>query len=172
MTPPSYYQSQRQYNQPINSTGPSDATYVPPYSESAQPYDAGYYDSQGVFHPNKALDNRAVIPDSTPNTNGVSKPSNAYHSPQAANFDNDFPAFYGGQQNNNINNNSLSNSNNNSNVNSNSYSPRSNRSEEGTELYNLRPAGPPPRSSLAADHVGTSGSSSAPSIPPQTHAKS
>ncbi|ODV97956.1 hypothetical protein PACTADRAFT_47785 [Pachysolen tannophilus NRRL Y-2460] len=46
ITPPSYYASQRQYNQPMNSTA------VPPYSATAAANDAGYYDNQGVFHPN------------------------------------------------------------------------------------------------------------------------
>lgn len=43
MTPPSYYQSQTQYNEPLNSTN------VPPYSENTLPNDAGYYDRLGNF---------------------------------------------------------------------------------------------------------------------------
>ncbi|ODV61418.1 resistance to Congo red protein ASCRUDRAFT_20958, partial [Ascoidea rubescens DSM 1968] len=48
ITPPSYYQSQAQYNQPANGTG----AYVPPYTADVNPNDAGYYDNTGVFHPN------------------------------------------------------------------------------------------------------------------------
>ncbi|GMM36771.1 Rcr2 protein [Saccharomycopsis crataegensis] len=92
MTPPSYFQSQRQYNQPVmNTSGPSDATYVPPYSENAQPTDAGYFDDQGMFHKNRqfASDGREIVED-----DGVlPKPDGAYH--HATNFEQDFPAFFG-----------------------------------------------------------------------------
>lgn len=91
MTPPSYFQSQRQYNQPINPNGPSEATYVPPYTKDTQPYDAGHYDNRGDFHANSHTDTRAVIPDYT----GVSKPEEVHTTAQAADFDSDFPAFYG-----------------------------------------------------------------------------
>lgn len=36
----------------MNAERPSDAGEVPPYSESAQPCDAGYYDLNGMFHRN------------------------------------------------------------------------------------------------------------------------
>ncbi|CDK27478.1 unnamed protein product [Kuraishia capsulata CBS 1993] len=45
ITPPSYQQSQRHYNEPVVNP-------VPPYSQEARPEDAGYYDQSGVFHAN------------------------------------------------------------------------------------------------------------------------
>lgn len=51
MTPPSYVQSQHQYNQPRNQ----NQTYVPPYTAEANEQDMGYYDANGVFHPNPNL---------------------------------------------------------------------------------------------------------------------
>lgn len=88
MTPPSYYQSQQQYNQPMNASGPSDATYVPPYSESAQPYDAGYYDQNGVFHSNKNMEADAAVP-----------LPEAVHHAKGPGSGNDLPFYFGGQQN-------------------------------------------------------------------------
>lgn len=43
--PPSYGQSQRQYNNPI------DENPVPQYSERLNENDAGYFDNEGKFHP-------------------------------------------------------------------------------------------------------------------------
>lgn len=52
MTPPSYRQSQHQYNQP-NGRDPDDPqTYVPTYTATANEYDMGFYDNSGNFHPN------------------------------------------------------------------------------------------------------------------------
>lgn len=45
MVPPSYYQSQQQYNQPTNNEGPP----VPTYNQQPGEQDAGYYDSNGNF---------------------------------------------------------------------------------------------------------------------------
>ncbi|KAG7663161.1 uncharacterized protein J8A68_003339 [[Candida] subhashii] len=53
MTPPSYRQSQNQYDQPDHVRDPDlPSAYVPQYTETANEYDMGYYDPQGVFHPN------------------------------------------------------------------------------------------------------------------------
>lgn len=52
MTPPSYYQSQNQYNQPTRREADMPSAYVPTYTEQAGDYDMGFYDSNGVFHPN------------------------------------------------------------------------------------------------------------------------
>lgn len=47
MLPPSYHQSQRQYNQP---TRPSpEGAPVPPYQPEPGAHDAGYYDANGNF---------------------------------------------------------------------------------------------------------------------------
>lgn len=54
MTPPSYFQSQSQYNQPSGHRQNPDepSTYVPTYTATANEYDMGYYDNQGNFHAN------------------------------------------------------------------------------------------------------------------------
>lgn len=54
MTPPSYVQSQSQYNQPTsrNHTSDQPANYVPTYTETANDQDMGYYDENGQFHEN------------------------------------------------------------------------------------------------------------------------
>lgn len=49
MTPPSYRQSQRQYNGPQRGVVED---YVPQYTETANEQDLGYYDAQGEFHLN------------------------------------------------------------------------------------------------------------------------
>ncbi|SGZ47572.1 CIC11C00000005260 [Sungouiella intermedia] len=52
MTPPSYLQSQDQYNQPTRRDPDMPNAYVPTYSERANDNDMGYYDNSGTFHPN------------------------------------------------------------------------------------------------------------------------
>lgn len=52
MTPPSYLQSQNQYNQPARRDEGMPETYVPTYSERANDQDMGYYDNEGNFHAN------------------------------------------------------------------------------------------------------------------------
>lgn len=52
MTPPSYLQSQHQYNQPQGRDADMPSAYVPAYSARANEYDMGYYDQDGVFHAN------------------------------------------------------------------------------------------------------------------------
>lgn len=52
MTPPSYFQSQHQYNQPQGRDSEMPSAYVPAYSARANEYDMGYYDQDGVFHAN------------------------------------------------------------------------------------------------------------------------
>lgn len=49
MTPPSYRQSQRQYN---GSAGRVVEDFVPQYTETANEQDLGYYDEHGEFHLN------------------------------------------------------------------------------------------------------------------------
>ena len=53
MTPPSYRQSQTQYDQPVNIRDPDlPSTYVPTYTAEANEYDMGHYDQAGKFHSN------------------------------------------------------------------------------------------------------------------------
>ncbi|CAI5758043.1 unnamed protein product [Candida verbasci] len=53
MTPPSYRQSQNQYQQPDHVRDPDlPSAYVPIYTATANEYDMGYYDQDGTFHPN------------------------------------------------------------------------------------------------------------------------
>lgn len=52
MTPPSYLQSQGQYNQPTRRDPDMPNAYVPTYTERANEDDMGYYDPNGTFHPN------------------------------------------------------------------------------------------------------------------------
>ncbi|KAG7663160.1 uncharacterized protein J8A68_003338 [[Candida] subhashii] len=56
ITPPSYRQSQNQYNQPSVRQQTRDpelpSSYVPTYSEKTNETDLGYYDSEGKFHLN------------------------------------------------------------------------------------------------------------------------
>lgn len=52
MTPPSYFQSQGQYNQPTRRDPEMPNAYVPTYTERANDNDMGHYDPEGVFHAN------------------------------------------------------------------------------------------------------------------------
>ncbi|KAI5959980.1 hypothetical protein CANMA_004080 [Candida margitis] len=53
LTPPSYIQSQNQYDQPDHTRDPDlPSAYVPTYTATANEFDMGYYDSSGTFHPN------------------------------------------------------------------------------------------------------------------------
>ncbi|EMG50536.1 RCR1 Protein RCR1 [Candida maltosa Xu316] len=53
MTPPSYRQSQNQYQQPDHRRDPDlPSAYVPTYTATANDQDLGYYDTTGQFHPN------------------------------------------------------------------------------------------------------------------------
>lgn len=52
MTPPSYLQSQNQYNQPTRRDPDLPNAYVPTYTETANDNDMGYYGPDGVFHAN------------------------------------------------------------------------------------------------------------------------
>ncbi|SCU80485.1 LAME_0B03378g1_1 [Lachancea meyersii CBS 8951] len=54
-TPPSYRQSERQYR-----SGTQD--YVPPYTETANENDLGYYDNQGAFHLSSKAENTSPPP--------------------------------------------------------------------------------------------------------------
>lgn len=49
ITPPSYYQSQNQYD---NGQRGGETTFVPEYTERANENDMGYYDNTGTFVPN------------------------------------------------------------------------------------------------------------------------
>lgn len=70
MTPPSYRQSQTQYNQPNDPEMPLN--YVPMYSERANEYDMGYYDAEGVFHSNPNA-KKAPIPEVHQRTTSMSQ---------------------------------------------------------------------------------------------------
>ncbi|RLV89235.1 Protein RCR2 [Spathaspora sp. JA1] len=53
MTPPSYRQSQNQYQQPDHVRDPDlPSAYVPAYTATANEYDMGYYDNTGNYHAN------------------------------------------------------------------------------------------------------------------------
>lgn len=53
ITPPSYRQSQREYNRRGNG---NDGDYVPQYTATANENDLGYYDDNGEFHLNSKAD--------------------------------------------------------------------------------------------------------------------
>lgn len=57
ITPPSYYQSQNQYNQGQRE---GDTNFVPEYTERANENDMGYYDNTGTFVPNPNA--KATVP--------------------------------------------------------------------------------------------------------------
>ncbi|SCU84411.1 LAMI_0C07382g1_1 [Lachancea mirantina] len=99
-TPPSYRQSERQYNRGTRQE------YVPPYSETANENDLGYYDNEGVFHVNS----KAEMLPPPPLTTAVSDTSSGeVRQPQPAvvrddasagaesfNFTRDFRRYYDG----------------------------------------------------------------------------
>ena len=60
MTPPSYLQSQNQYDQPTRQEPDMPLAYVPKYTAEATEYDMGYYDKDGTFHANPNI--KAPIP--------------------------------------------------------------------------------------------------------------
>lgn len=60
MTPPSYLQSQNQYDQPTRQEPDMPLAYVPKYTAEATEYDMGYYDKDGKFHANPNI--KAPIP--------------------------------------------------------------------------------------------------------------
>lgn len=76
MTPPSYRQSQRQYNGPEGSED-----YVPQYTATANDQDLGYYDEHGEFHLNAKAEAQAP-PTLTRET--VSDSSESLERPRAA----------------------------------------------------------------------------------------
>lgn len=84
MTPPSYYQSQNQYNQPTRRESDMPNVYVPTYTERAGEYDMGYYDNEGNFHPN-------------PNAKDPTVPPQAYQGHTSSGdgvlISNDFPTY-------------------------------------------------------------------------------
>ncbi|QLQ80360.1 hypothetical protein HG537_0D03610 [Torulaspora globosa] len=55
MTPPTYRQSQRQYNGPAEGS----VDYVPQYTATANDQDLGYYDEYGEFHLNAKAEGQA-----------------------------------------------------------------------------------------------------------------
>lgn len=65
MTPPSYLQSQGQYNQPTRTEPGMPNAYVPTYTQTANDGDMGYYAADGTFHPN-------------PNAKGPAFPDNVH----------------------------------------------------------------------------------------------
>lgn len=71
MTPPSYNQSQNQYNQPNQRRDPDmPQTYVPTYTAEAGEYDMGFYDERGEFHAN---------PNAKPTMPQIQRPEPAHH---------------------------------------------------------------------------------------------
>lgn len=75
MTPPSYFQSQNQYNQPTQRDSEMPNGYVPEYTATANDNDFGYYDQQGNFHHNPNA-KEPQVPEqihhrTTSNTDGV-----------------------------------------------------------------------------------------------------
>lgn len=64
MTPPSYIQSQSQYDQPNQRNDPDmPATYVPTYTATANDNDMGFYDNNGEFHANPNAKSSLAFPD-------------------------------------------------------------------------------------------------------------
>ncbi|CAG62778.1 uncharacterized protein GVI51_M10417 [Nakaseomyces glabratus] len=87
MTPPSYRQSERDYNHTQNYV----EEYVPTYTETTNANDLGYYDANGVFHKNAkaemlqppALDGEVARPDGPPpGFDGLTQPESAYLRPE------------------------------------------------------------------------------------------
>lgn len=149
ITPPSYVQSQHQSN--------TQQPFVPPYSEQANDNDAGYYDNQGVFHPNlkaqEAANNNTMQRDYTgqpqhlstlvPDSTGLSSPPPQAYQPTGQtqgtgddhelNFQRDFSRYYNNPNTGGTNG-----------VGSSSSNPTSPRVDD-VELENFsRPEGPPP----------------------------
>ncbi|GEQ67943.1 hypothetical protein JCM33374_g1609 [Metschnikowia sp. JCM 33374] len=157
MTPPSYFQSQGQYNQPTRRDPDMPNAYVPTYTATANADDMGYYAPDGTYHAN-------------PNAKGPAFPENAHqrttsnsdgHPLQTfdqagarvvADEDLDFTRPTGPPP-------------------SSSAVNRSNTT--GSELESERPDHPPPPSSSTANRNNTTGSGSAferPNHPPpSTH---
>lgn len=75
MTPPSYFQSQDQYNQPTRRDPDVPNVYVPAYTATANDTDMGFYDAQGNFHANPNSKGpaypEASHPRSTSNADGI-----------------------------------------------------------------------------------------------------
>lgn len=64
MTPPSYIQSQTQYNQPGQRNDPEvPGSYVPTYTATANDNDMGFYDNNGEFHANPNAKSSVAFPD-------------------------------------------------------------------------------------------------------------
>ncbi|KAI5952498.1 hypothetical protein KGF54_003365 [Candida jiufengensis] len=76
MTPPSYRQSQNQYDQPDHLRDPDlPSAYVPTYTQHANEFDMGYYDSSGTFHPNPNAKNALQHPPATHQRHGSNSSS-------------------------------------------------------------------------------------------------
>ncbi|KAI5965140.1 uncharacterized protein KGF55_001360 [Candida pseudojiufengensis] len=76
MTPPSYRQSQNQYDQPDHVRDPDlPSAYVPTYTAQANEYDMGYYDSSGTFIANPNAKHALQHPPQTHQRN-ISRNSN------------------------------------------------------------------------------------------------
>ncbi|CDH16190.1 related to Protein RCR2 [Zygosaccharomyces bailii ISA1307] len=77
-TPPSYRQSQRDYNRASNTA----EDYVPQYTATANEHDLGYYDENGEFHLNGKAEALAPLPAGTRENESISihsleRPDNA-----------------------------------------------------------------------------------------------
>lgn len=80
MVPPSYYQSQQQYNQPTNGDGPA----LPLYNQQPGADDAGYYDSHGNFISKQETDNfppAHMRPDNTQTSTEAEGDAAGYYRP-------------------------------------------------------------------------------------------
>ena len=146
ITPPSYFQSQQQYNQPVTGT----AAFVPPYTADVNPNDAGYYDREGVFHPN-TNDEPFKSGGIAPVHYSQQPPNNeSRRSTSSANFATNFDNYY--QSTGLPNTNTNANTNANANTNTNNTSPLDNNNNSSIELGYLgredsqyqRPLGPLP----------------------------
>ncbi|EGW32904.1 uncharacterized protein SPAPADRAFT_49836 [Spathaspora passalidarum NRRL Y-27907] len=63
ITPPTYRQSQHQYEQPDHIRDPDlPSAYVPAYTATANEHDMGYYDGSGKFHPNPNVKTPIPLP--------------------------------------------------------------------------------------------------------------
>lgn len=94
-TPPSYRQSERQYNGGAGSAGRREEEYVPVYTERANEQDLGYYDNDGVFHVNS----KAEPMPPPPGIDAVPAPAPTYHAlSQEGDYDMELRQYYGGTQ--------------------------------------------------------------------------
>lgn len=132
MTPPSYLQSQNQYNQLSGRDPEMPSSYVPAYSATANEYDMGYYDRNGEFHPNPNAKSSGPLSNSSPQY-----PEQAHHRQSGTS---DGSPINPTVPNNNNNNNTLDT--------------HLEANEEDGDLFRP-PHGPPPQRSQATQAMQT-----------------